>query len=75
MFQHPFGEPHIVATYHYPQGTVHIASNAYEGITPEENARRIKRTQQVAGEILYNMMVREAERERAKAEAKAAQEQ
>ncbi|MCI7124931.1 MAG: hypothetical protein MR935_01820 [Agathobaculum sp.] len=44
----------VVATYHYPHGTVQICDDAYRGVTQAELKRREDRMWQTAYEIAIN---------------------
>ena len=41
----------IVATYHYPNGTVYIDDDCYRGVSEEEMQERIRRLQELAWEL------------------------
>ena len=41
----------IVATYHYPNGTVYIDDDCYRGVSDEEMQERIRRLQELAWEL------------------------
>lgn len=53
----------IVKTYHYANGTVRIADEAYGAATPEELRAREETMYRVANEIWYNAWKREQEKE------------
>lgn len=44
----------VVATYHYPHGTVEVCDDAYRDASPEELKRREERMWAVAYEIALN---------------------
>lgn len=53
----------VVATYHYPHGTVDICDDAYRDASQEELDRREKRMWRVAYEIALNAEKRRREKE------------
>lgn len=53
----------IVATYHYPQGTVAICDDAYRDASPEELKRREERMWRVAYDIALKAEMRRREKE------------
>lgn len=53
----------VVATFHYPHGTVDICDDAYRDASPEELKRREKRMWRVAYEIALNAEKRRREKE------------
>lgn len=53
----------VVATYHYPHGTVEICDDAYRDASPEELREREKRMWRVAYEIALNAEKRRREQE------------
>lgn len=61
----------IVKTYHYPNGTVHIADDAYKDATPEELKAREETMYRVANEIWLNAWKREQAKKKAEAQADA----
>lgn len=54
----------VVATYHYPHGTVDVCDDAYRDASPEELKRREERMWRVAYEIALNAEKRRREKER-----------
>lgn len=54
----------VVATFHYPHGTVDICDDAYRDASPEELKRREERMWRVAYEIALNAEKRRREKER-----------
>lgn len=53
----------VVATFHYPHGTVDICDDAYRDASPEELKRREERMWRVAYEIALNAEKRRREKE------------
>lgn len=53
----------VVATYHYPHGTVDICDDAYRDASPEELDRREKRMWRVAYDIALRAEQRRREKE------------
>lgn len=53
----------VVATYHYPHGTVEICDDAYRDASPEELKRREERMWRVAYEIALNAEKRKRAKE------------
>ena len=51
----------IVATYHYPNGTVYIYDDCYRDVPPEEMERRIRQVQQTAWELFLKKQRRKQE--------------
>ena len=51
----------IVATYHYPNGTVYIDDDCYRDVPPEEMERRIRQVQQTAWELFLKKQRRKQE--------------
>lgn len=51
----------VVATYHYPHGTVDVCDDAYRDATPEELKRREERMWKVAYDIMLRAEMRQRE--------------
>ena len=51
----------VVATYHYPHGTVDVCDDAYRDATPEELKRREERMWKVAYDIMLRAEIRRRE--------------
>lgn len=56
----------VVATYHYPHGTVDICDDSYRDASPEELKRREERMWRVAYEIALRAEQRRREKENEK---------
>lgn len=53
----------VVATYHYPHGTVQVLDDAYRDASPEELKFRFERMCRISDEILVNAERRKREQE------------
>ena len=54
----------VVATYHFPHGTVNVRDDAYRDASPEELKRREARMRAIVEEIEINAERRRREKER-----------